>query len=132
MLLGRWQAQKTARLYLNESRAVLTEMQLGPFEQFLAPYRKFFQNSTPKSFRTLEPLRSSRPPDEKRRLGGRGKGEETPSNDLQRAREERKKGRTLSSPGPGQGLGFGPPGWGGQGYPDTTPSLSSGPKKGGG
>ena len=59
------------------------------------------------------------------------RGEETPSNDLQRAREERKKGRTLSSPGPGQGLGFGPPGWGGQGYPDTSPSLSSGPKKGG-
>ena len=73
MLLGRWQAQKTARLYLNESRAVLTEMQLGPFEHFLAPDSKFFRNSTPKSFETLEPLQSSRPPAGTRRLGGRGK-----------------------------------------------------------
>ena len=72
MLLGRWQAQKTARLYLNESRAVLTEMQLGPFQQFLTPYQTFFRNSTPKSFKTLEPLPSSRPPAGTRRLGGRG------------------------------------------------------------
>ena len=73
MLLGRWQAQKTARLYLNESRAVLTEMQLGPFQHFLTPYRTFFANSTPKSFKTLEPLQSSRPSAGTRRLGGRGK-----------------------------------------------------------
>ena len=47
MILGRWQAQKTARMYLNESRAILAEMKLGPF---IAPFRIFFQNSSPRTF----------------------------------------------------------------------------------
>ena len=45
MVLGRWQAQKTARLYL--SRAILAEMKLDPMERFLAPFRTFFVNSDP-------------------------------------------------------------------------------------
>ena len=73
MLLGRWQAQKTARLYLNESRAVLAEMQLGPLERHIAPYRTFFTNSEPRSFTTLEPQQSRRPTTSSSRLGGRGR-----------------------------------------------------------
>ena len=73
MILGRWQAQKTARLYLNESRAILAEMQLGPLEKLLAPYRTFFIYSNPRSFETLEPLQGNRPPSVKRGLGGLGR-----------------------------------------------------------
>ena len=50
MILGRWQAQKTARMYLNESRAILAEMKLGPLEKTIAPYRAFFLNSNPQNF----------------------------------------------------------------------------------
>ena len=77
MVLGRWQGQKTARLYLNESRAILAEMQLGPLEKTLAPYRIFFQNSNPRSFETLEPLPSNRPSSNKRGLGGLGRKRKT-------------------------------------------------------
>ena len=71
MILGRWQAQKTAWLYLNESRAILAEMKLGPLEKTLAPDR--FQNSDPRDFETLEPLQSNRPSSSKRGLGGLGR-----------------------------------------------------------
>ena len=73
MILGWWQAQKTARLYLNESRAILAEMKLGPLEKTLAPCRIFFQNSIPRGFETLEPLQSNRPSLSKRGLGGLGR-----------------------------------------------------------
>ena len=80
MVLGRWQAQKTAlqaqktaRLYLNESRAILAEMRLGPLERQLAPFRTFFLNSKPQTFQTLEPLQDNRPACRKRGVGGRGK-----------------------------------------------------------
>ena len=72
MVLGRWQAQKTARMYLNESRAILTEMKLDPLERFLAPFRTFFHNSDPRNFETLEPLQGNRAASVKRGLGGRG------------------------------------------------------------
>ena len=72
MVLGRWQAQKTARMYLNESRAILAEMHLGPLEKTIAPYRQFFLNATPRDFETLEPLQSNRQ-SSKRGLGGRGR-----------------------------------------------------------
>ena len=73
MVLGRWQAQKTARLYLNESRAILAEMKLDSLERFLAPFRTFFANSDPRKFQTLEPLQSNRPASLKRGLGGSGR-----------------------------------------------------------
>ena len=66
MVLGRWQAQKTARMYLNESRTILAEMRL------LHPTDAFFQNATPRNFETLEPLQSNRQ-SSKRGLGGRGR-----------------------------------------------------------
>ena len=69
MILGRWQAQKTARLYLNESRAILAERKLGPLERRLAPFRTSFQNSDFRQFETLEPLQSNRPTSRKRGLG---------------------------------------------------------------
>ena len=72
MILGRWQAQKTARMYLNESRAILAEMRLGTLEKTIAPYRQFFLNATPSDFETLEPLQSNRQ-SSKRGLGGRGR-----------------------------------------------------------
>ena len=76
MILGRWQAQKTARMYLNESRAILAEMHLGPLEKTLAPYRCFFQNASPRNFQTLEPLPSNRQ-SSKRGLEGRGRRNQT-------------------------------------------------------
>ena len=97
MVLGRWQAQKTARLYLNESRAILAEMKLDPLERFLAPYRTFFKNSDPRTFETLEPLPSNRPASFKRGLGERG-------NKHPSKRPASKRGKKLVGPlGPGQG-----------------------------
>ena len=104
-------AQKTARLYLNESRAILAEMQLGPLEKTLAPYRIFFQNSNPRNFETLEPLQSNRPSSNKRGLGGLGRKRKT-SRILKKQAAKREKKRWCPS-GPGQGLGCGPPGRGG-------------------
>ena len=107
MVLGRWQAQKTARMYLNESRAILTEMKLEPLERFLAPFRTFFLNCDLRKFETLEPLQSNRPASFKRGLGGSGKRH--PSK-----RPASKREKKLACPlGPGQGLGCGPPGRGG-------------------
>ena len=76
MILGRWQAQKTARMYLNESRAILAELHLEPLEKTLAPFRCFFLNATPRNFETLEPLPSNRQ-SSKRGLGGRGRRTQT-------------------------------------------------------
>ena len=102
MVLGRWQAQKTARMYLNESRTILAEMRL------LHPTDAFFQNATPRNFETLEPLQSNRQ-SSKRGLGGRGRINQTSKKP---AKKERKTNRWCPL-GPSQGLGSGPPGWGG-------------------
>ena len=112
MILGRWQAQKTARLYLNESRAILAEMQLGPLEKLLAPYRTFFIYSNPRSFETLEPLQGNRPPSVKRGLGGLGRKRKN-SKPLKKNQQRGEKKESWCPSGPGQGLGCGPPGRGG-------------------
>ncbi len=69
LLQGRWQAAKTARIYLNEGLAVLAEMQLPQNDPRLMPYLKQFRHhlSHP-TFATLEP------PTRVGRAGGRGKG----------------------------------------------------------
>ena len=69
LLQGRWQAPKTARIYLNEGLAILAEMKLPSSRPSLLPFLHVFsQQSRLTSFTTLEP------PSFKGRSGGRGKG----------------------------------------------------------
>ena len=127
MVLGRWQAQKTARLYLNESRAILAEMQLGPLEKILAPYRTFFQNSNPRSFETLEPLQSNRPSSVKRGLEGLGRKRKN-SKPFKKTSSEVKKNLVSLRTRPGFGVW---PTWsGGDDCPGAPPSLCCGPGRG--
>ena len=69
LLQGRWQAVKTARVYLNEGLALLAEMQL-PTSQ-LRGFIHLYQQALDK------PLPSLEPPPERRSSGGRGKGRKT-------------------------------------------------------
>lgn len=66
MLMGRWQAARTARIYLNEGLATLAEMHFAPQKIRLAPFHLTFKRSDPRSYQTLEPPKG--------RSGGRGKG----------------------------------------------------------
>lgn len=69
LVQGRWQAAKTARIYLNDGLAVLAELQLPASRPSLAPFLKIFQNQRSRpSFSTLEP-----PCQRHGRTGGRGK-----------------------------------------------------------
>ena len=69
LLQGRWQAPKTARIYLNEGLAILAELRLPPSHPSLLHFLHVFtQQSRLSSFATLEP------PSSKGRAGGRGKG----------------------------------------------------------
>ena len=61
LIQGRWQAPKTARIYLNEGLAVLAELQLPPF---LLVFHRYQTTALP----TLEP-----PCKKHGRTGGRGK-----------------------------------------------------------
>ena len=107
MILGRWQAQKTARLYLNESRAILAEMKLVPLEQRLAPFRTFFQNSDPAdNLKHLSRCKATGRPDANKVWGD----VERNALPLNQRRDEKNSWCPL---GPGQGLGCGPPGQGG-------------------
>ena len=69
LIQGRWQAAKTARLYINEGLAILAELRLTPqdtrVKHFISLYRSHFVSPT---FATLEP------PPKVGRKGGRGKG----------------------------------------------------------
>lgn len=67
LLQGRWQAPKTARIYINEGLSVLAELALPPSRPSLAPFLHFFsQQRTRFTLSTLEPSVPSR-------TGGRGK-----------------------------------------------------------
>ena len=67
LLQGRWQAAKTARVYINEGLAVLAELQLPLKDPRLLPYLTVFRSHLLKpSFTTLEPPSG--------RAGGRGRG----------------------------------------------------------
>eukprot|EP00438_Fugacium_kawagutii_P034016 Skav211231 [mRNA] locus=scaffold934:398339:399409:- [translate_table: standard] len=66
MVQGRWQAARTARLYLNESQAALAEMKFESIAAFLRPFALTFLRTPVTSSQTLEPARSAR-------KGGRGR-----------------------------------------------------------
>lgn len=68
LIQGRWQTQKTARIYLNEGLSVLAQMQIPPSSRNLKPFLDIFRNSlTHHHFKPLEP------PAKAGRVGGRGK-----------------------------------------------------------
>lgn len=72
MVMGRWQAARTARLYLNESMATLAEMFYQPHKVRLSPFHLTFKRSEPHSYQNLEPPVGS--------SGGRGKRVKTRKN----------------------------------------------------
>ena len=65
MVMGRWQAARTARIYLNEGQAALADMHFTPQRVHLNPFHRTFLNTNPLKHQTLEPPRGS--------AGGRGK-----------------------------------------------------------
>ena len=65
MIMGRWQAARTARLYLNEGLATLAEMHFTQFKVRLSPFHLTFKRSNPTTYQTLEPPKG--------RAGGRGR-----------------------------------------------------------
>ena len=67
LLQGRWQAPKTARMYINEGLSILAEMSLPASLPSLAPYLLFYQKQRTRL--TLSTLEPSVP----ERTGGRGK-----------------------------------------------------------
>ena len=70
LIQGRWQAAKTARIYINEGLSVLAELQLPKTHPTLLPFlRVFHRYRSAPSFSTLEPPRQRRGS-----KGGRGKG----------------------------------------------------------
>ena len=69
LIQGRWQAAKTARLYINEGLAILAELKLTPNDPRLKSFISMFRSHlVSPSFATLEP------PPKVGRKGGRGKG----------------------------------------------------------
>ena len=83
LLQGRWQAPKTARIYINDGLAVLAELQLPPTLPSLTPFLTFFQRSSRSpSFKTLEP-----PCSKHGRSGGRGKQRKKPKKGPQKRRK---------------------------------------------
>lgn len=68
LLQGRWQAAKTARVYLNEGLAALAEMKIPTNHRSLTPFLHVFQAQNKPRFTTLEP-----PARRAGRTGGRGK-----------------------------------------------------------
>ena len=69
LIQGRWQAPKTARIYLNEGLAVLAELQLPRTLPSLSPFLLIFHRYQTTHLPTLEP-----PCKKHGRSGGRGKG----------------------------------------------------------
>ena len=56
LVQGRWQAAKTARIYINEGLAVLAQLQIPQSDARLVPFLKTFRaKSTMSTFATLEP-----------------------------------------------------------------------------
>ena len=68
LLEGRWQAAKTARLYINEGLSVLAQLELPPNDPRLVPFLNIYHRQfLSLTFATLEP------PPKVGRTGGRGK-----------------------------------------------------------
>ena len=75
LIQGRWQAVKTARIYLNEGLALLAELQISMNHPHIAPFFRLFSSKVSTgSFATLEPSPKVE------RSGGRGKGRKRPNN----------------------------------------------------
>ena len=69
LIQGRWQAAKTARMYLNEGLFVLAELKLPASYHTLRPFLHVFsRHQHSPNFQTLSP------PSSKGRKGGRGRG----------------------------------------------------------
>ena len=79
MLLGRWHAVKTARIYVNEGLAILAEMKL-PWNAMNRQYTRMFNQSCHQSLPQLEPTPRGR-------SGGRGKVQK------HHLKRDKKKGR---------------------------------------
>ena len=74
LVQGRWQAAKTARLYINEGLSVLAELSIPPIDPRIFTFLSFFhKNQGLSRFTTLEPLPKGR------RSGGRGKASKNAS-----------------------------------------------------
>ena len=69
LLLGRWTALKTAKVYLNSGLAMLSELQISP--NLLRPFHLVFHN-------WISRKPSLEPPRKTRRAGGRGKKTQRP------------------------------------------------------
>ena len=68
LIMGRWAAPKTARIYLNEGLSVLAELKIPPLDQRIAPFLAIYNAQQAKPvFQPLEP------PPVVGRTGGRGK-----------------------------------------------------------
>ena len=67
LVQGRWQAAKTARIYINEGLAVLAQLQIPQSDARLVPFLKTFRAKSTMPFATLEP------PARAGSSGGRGK-----------------------------------------------------------
>ena len=75
LIQGRWQAVKTARIYLNEGLALLAELKIPTTDPHIAPFLRLFSAKVSTgSFATLEPSPKVE------RSGGRGKGRKRPNN----------------------------------------------------
>ena len=86
LVQGRWQAAKTARIYLNEGLAVLAEMRLPQNDKRIKPFLQVFENiSRNPCFTALEPLPVSR------RAGGRGRRKQSSKSSKQKRRGHLKK-----------------------------------------
>lgn len=90
LLQGRWQAPKTARIYINEGLSILAEMALPSSLPTLAPFLHFFsQQRTRFTLSTLEPSVPER-------TGGRGKSRAKGSkNRSQKKRPKRTKSKMI-------------------------------------
>ena len=84
LLQGRWQAPKTARIYLNEGLAILAELQLPPSLPSLRPFLSVFTRAC-----HLNPFQTPEPPSSKGSTGGRGKGKAKKNRGSKRSKREK-------------------------------------------
>ena len=81
LIQGRWQAVKTARIYLNEGLALLAELKIPVSNPHIAPFFRLFSSKiSTGAFATLEPSPKVE------RSGGRGKGRKRPNNFVKKGR----------------------------------------------
>ena len=68
LVQGRWQTQRSARIYINEGLAILASLQIPKNSHHVAPFLRIFSNTVHKpTFTTLEPPT-------RRKVGGKWKG----------------------------------------------------------